>query len=71
MKASYELHLVLVILYEVILIHNIFPRSGAEIKYTYTLIISMLKKLVTSDQLPLDILTVAKLTNQASHVSQY
>ena len=36
-----------------------------------TLIISMLKTLVTSDQLPLDILTVAKLTNQASHVSQY
>ena len=36
-----------------------------------TLIISMLEKLVTSDQLSLDFLTVAKLTNQTSHVSQY
>ena len=36
-----------------------------------TLIISMLEKLVISDQLSLDFLTVAKLTNQTSHVSQY
>ena len=44
--------------------------SGRDV-HKFTLIISMLEKLVTSDQLSIDFLTVAKLTNQTSHVSQY